>query len=92
MYYKAILFATDGDWVTDHIYPTIDEVWEAVSNQGSKWFFYPISAVIKHNGALTTSRQRIISCPEILEGNEGLSIKTFSKLIRDFPYWETVLA
>lgn len=44
--YKAILFAPDGDWVTDCPGDTIEEVIEQLENLGSRWFFYPFQGII----------------------------------------------
>jgi hypothetical protein len=83
--YKAVLFSPDGeDWVTDHRgCETVEQVWEAVANQGSRWYFYPIPAVIRDNGALTTSAQRIIAGPEHFEFLTGRTIRTAGRLIAE---------
>ena len=44
--YQAVLFAPDGDYVTDfHDTNTIEEVWEEINNMGSRWIFYPFCCV-----------------------------------------------
>jgi len=45
--YQAVLMAPDGDYVTDHSADTVEEVGEAVANQGSRWIFYPFVAVVR---------------------------------------------
>lgn len=83
--YKAVLFSPDGeDWVTDHRgCATVEEVWEAVSNQGSRWFFYPVAAVIRDNGPVTGPRNRIVDAPEYLEEIRGKSIRTAGRIIAE---------
>jgi len=64
MMYKAILFSTDGDWVTDYSgCKTIAEVEEHLANKGSKWYFYPYEFVIADKGGMTDMNQRILSVP-----------------------------
>ena len=83
--YKAVLFAKDGDWVTDCKGNTMEEVWEQVANLGSRWFFYPIVLTIIDHGSFTTARQRIVHVPEELSfmGWQGLSIKSVGKDIEN---------
>ena len=45
--YRAILFAPDGDYVTDFPRKTESEVISELENMGSKWFFYPFYGIIK---------------------------------------------
>ena len=45
MKYQAILFAMDGEYVTDFPRNTKQEVWDAVADMGSRWIFYPFIAV-----------------------------------------------
>lgn len=91
--YKAVLFALDGDWVTDYRdCNSIEEVEEMLANQGSRWFFYPIPFVILDRGSLTTSHQRVISAPEGLEGCKGKTIGAISKVFKeDVENWQTAL-
>jgi|WetSurMetagenome_2_1015567.scaffolds.fasta_scaffold03898_5 hypothetical protein len=84
--YQAVLFAPDGEWVTDHHgCETVQEVQERLANQGSRWIFYPYTFVIlDHSGdrsGFTTDRQRIIDAPDEMRGLVGYSIKTAGKLI-----------
>ena len=83
--YKAVLFAPDGDWVTDHRGETIDEVWDKIADQGSRWIFYPFSAIIVDHGGFTTGTQRIVdTCPPFM-GIKHRSINTVSRLIASVP-------
>jgi len=44
--YSAVLFAPDGENVRDFRgHNDIDEVWELISDMGSRWIFYPIPFV-----------------------------------------------
>jgi hypothetical protein len=82
--YKAVLFAPDGDWVTDYRgCKTKEEVWEYIENQGSRWFFYPFIFIIKDNGkGYTTEKQRIVDVPEDWPHDVyGKSIKRVEELI-----------
>jgi hypothetical protein len=84
--YKAALFSSDGDWVTDYRdCSTIEEVWEHLVNQGSRWFFYPFHVVIVDHGGLTTHSQRVVDAAEPFEHMKGLTLRTFGKMIHDTP-------
>jgi len=84
--YKAVLFSPDGDWVVDHRYQTVEQVLEAVDNQGSRWIFYPFPVVIRDRSQLTTHRQRIVSAPG-LSWFVGKSINTLSRHLQEHG-WE----
>lgn len=73
--YQAILFAPDGDYVTDHEHETIEQVENALADQGSRWYFYPLEAVITADGPLRDS-QRLVSVAEPLEHLKGRTIRT----------------
>jgi hypothetical protein len=78
--YKAILFALNGDWVTDfRECKTIEEVEECLADMGSKWYFYPLCAVITDRGLFTTSTQRIVSAVYPLDWWRGRTIRTTSR-------------
>jgi hypothetical protein len=84
--YKAILFAADGDWVTDYAETeTVAEVEERLADQGSRWYFYPFHAVIRDHGPLTTSRQRIVADLTPFGDMEGRTIRTFARMIAETP-------
>jgi len=81
--YKAVLFSLNGDWVTDFVGETKDEVINKLADKGSRWFFYPFEAIILHKGNLTTSRQRLVDiAPNLPRGLVGRSIKTAGKWLR----------
>ncbi len=93
--YKAVLFAPDGDWVTDCKGDTLEEVYEALGDLGSRWYFYPYSHfIIRDNGAYTTSRQRIVAACEPLEFLQGRAISTVSRFLneQDDSFHEAVLS
>lgn len=79
--YKAVLFAPDGDWVTDFHADTKEEVMEMLADKGSRWFFYPLEAVILHKGGLTTSRQRLVDAAYPIKDFKGRAIRTVSKYL-----------
>lgn len=71
--YKAVLFSPDGEFVTDHRgRETVGDVWEAINDQGSKWFFYPVCFV--------ATEKTIKAAPEGFERLQGKRIKTVRKL------------
>ena len=83
--YKAILFASDGEHVTDYYNTeTIEQVEEKIENQGSRWFFYPFAAVIKDNNSNITNN-RILSVPDGLNFLKGKTVKTASDFIKNNP-------
>lgn len=85
--YKAILFALDGDWVTDYRgCETKFEVEQHLANQGSRWFFYPIEFVIVDKGPLTTMNQRIVAAPDFpweFKSFEGKTIGSVRKYFQE---------
>ena len=87
--YKAILFSPDGDWVTDCKGLTKEEVWDKVANLGSRWFFYPIPAIIRDYGGCTLSSQRICEVYTEYDSSmawmKGKSIKTISQTLEANP-------
>ena len=90
--YKAILFSTDGDYVTDYSgCETIEEVEAKLANQGSRWYFYPFEFVIKdYNTSLSRPMflaQIIVSSPEYpyeLKFLKGKSVQTAQEYIKDY--------
>ena len=89
--YKAVLFAPDGDWVTDFKGNTKDEVMEKLADKGSKWYFYPFEGIILDKGGLTTAKQRLIDIAANLPQElAGKSVKTVSKWLEsqseELPY------
>lgn len=83
--YKAVLFASDGDWVTDFAGESQDEVQELLADKGSRWFFYPFEAIIRDRGGLTTGRQRLVNALEPLDIFIGKSIRSASRFLADNP-------
>ena len=84
MKYKAVLFAPDGDWITDCKGDTKDEVIEAMANLGSRWYFYPIAlGIILDKGSLTRETQRLVDvAPNIPRVFVGKSIRTARKWLQ----------
>ena len=81
--YKAVLFAPDGDYVTDFNGRSIEEVQNMLADKGSRWFFYPFEAIILDKGGFGISRQRIIDAPEPLLELKGKSVRSASRFICD---------
>jgi hypothetical protein len=83
--YKAVLFASDGEHVTDyHNTETIEQVENKIDNQVSRWFFYPFAAVIKDNNSNITNN-RILSICDELTSLKGKTVKTARDYIKNNP-------
>ena len=78
--YKAVLFAPDGDYVTDFSSKTKEEVIEKLSNKGSRWFFYPFEGVVIDRGS-NIANQRLVDAAFPIEFLNGKAIKTVRKII-----------
>ena len=79
--YKAILFALDGDWVTDFEEDTVQEVIDQLANRGSRWYFYPLEGVIRVEGS--SDQKRVVDMAPPLGSLKGKSIKTVRRFIED---------
>jgi hypothetical protein len=80
--YKAVLFASDGEYVVDyHDSESIKAVEVKLQHQGSRWYFYPIEFVIPDNNSNIT-HNRIVSTPDDLTFLKGLSVKTVKTWIQ----------
>ena len=88
--YQAILFASDGQFVTDYRDKTKEEVIDCLNNQGSRWYFYPFHAVIVYNGRAKYSRQTLVDVAEPFEFMKGKQVKTFQKFIASIPEDELI--
>lgn len=74
--YKAILFHPEGDFVTDfRDRRTVQEVWQELSDMGSRWIFYPITFV--------ATDKTIKDAPVGLEFLIGKRITTAKKYFAD---------
>ena len=77
---KAVLFAPDGDWVTDYKGNTKEDVIDQLANRGSLWYFYPFEGIILNRGGVTTPRQRLVSlAPNMPQCFVGATIKFVSR-------------
>lgn len=86
MTYKAVLFTPDGqEWVTDYGDETVAGVWENVESGGSRWFFYPIVAIITDRGPMTLDTQRIVDAPEAFSDMKGHTIRVAARMIAADP-------
>lgn len=82
--YKAVLFAPDGDWVTDFKGDTKDEIIEQLANRGSRWYFYPFEGIILDKGRLTKSTQRLVGlASNVPQELVGKSIRAVGKWLKD---------
>jgi hypothetical protein len=92
--YQAVLISPDGiDKVTDFAgSKTIQEVWDKLSNMGSRWFFYPICFVITDTSGKTLNK-RIVSSPDDFIVHKGCTVKSAMQAIADNPgYIEAILS
>lgn len=72
--YQAILFAPDGEFITDFKErKEIQNVWDEINDMGSRWIFYPICFV--------GTDKTITDTPEGLEYLKGKRIKTVKKIL-----------
>lgn len=84
--YKAVLFAPDGDWVIDYRGSVcIEHVIDQLADQGSRWFFYPIHAVIVDHGVLTDKTARIVDAAPPFNHMKGSTIGKFSEMLKNMP-------
>jgi len=84
--YQSIQLADDGDYVTDYNAPTIEDVWDLVNDQGSRWYFYPYPFVItakadsdypRSHGSI--GRKRIVSACDGYDWAVGLTVATVAR-------------
>ncbi len=86
--YRAVLFAPDGDWVTDYPRDSIEEVQEALADQCSRWYFYPFHGVIRCKAGLLRSSSRLVDVAPPFEHLAGRSIGTMGSTIAAMPEYE----
>lgn len=84
--YMTVRYSPDGEWVTDNRgCATIEDAWNA-TDDGSRWFFYPIAVVIRDNGrGYVTDRQRIVDSPDLFSFLTGLTIGQAARALRAEP-------
>jgi hypothetical protein len=93
MCYNLVVVAPDGDRQIDSSHETVDQCWEASSDMGSKWCFYPFHVV---TGPSRSTQARIVGIPEL--GGVGAAfksctVKTFGKFLEANPeFVEIVLS
>lgn len=74
--YQATLFSFDGDKVSDFKNKeSVSDVWNEISEMGSRWIFYPIPFV--------STEKTIIDAPEGLEFLKGKRIKTAQTFLKN---------
>jgi hypothetical protein len=87
--YQAILFAPDGDYVTDfHGCESIEEVTDKLADMGSRWYFYPFTFVVCDKTPGYTigkdmMRQRIVDAPPELGILAGKTVKSVQAFIKE---------
>jgi len=79
--YIGLLIALDGEYVTDYQGKTVDEVIKQLANRGSRWYFYPLEAVIKDSRTPVENRKLIDVAPP-LEDFKGKKVKTLLNFVR----------
>ena len=89
--YMAVLFAPDGDYVTDyHGSESVKVVTERLADQGSRWYFYPFEIVVRDHNKGWVSRvalmsQRIVDIWAPLTFFRGKRVSTFRQYLIDHP-------
>jgi hypothetical protein len=85
----AVLFAPDGEYVTDyHDSESVEVVTERLADQGSKWYFYPFEIVVLDKGWESRTdlwSQRIVDIWEPLTYFKGRRVSTFRQYLIDNP-------
>lgn len=83
--YRSVQFSVSGNkWVFDHEQKkSVSDVWECLSDQGSKWIFYPVPFVIRgEHGNTNFKTRRIVSACDGLQFLEGKTIETARRFIK----------
>lgn len=84
--YNAILFAPDGDYVTDFYgCDTPEEVEEKLADMGSRWYFYPFHAVVRSDSPAHVKNRRLVSVAQPFEYMRRYAVKTFAAFIKATP-------
>lgn len=74
--YQAILFHPEGDFVVDfREQPTKKDVWDCISDMGSRWIFYPIAFVATDKTIVDIPDD----CPEWFRGKRIKTVQAFLK-------------
>lgn len=84
--FTAVLFATDGERVTDFERDTIEEVNNAINDMGSRWIFYPICCVAELNqtDGRNSLSHKLVSIPlelKVFGIETGMTIREVSRCI-----------
>ena len=66
--YKAIAFSTDGEYITEGSFESINDAWDRINDWGSRWIFYPFTGVLKN--------KRVVQMCNGLEYLSNKNIKT----------------
>ncbi len=83
MGFKAVLYAPDGDYVTDFKRDTIEEVEQELCDMGSRWYFYPMPMIIDENNIIVKSCSMIIESE--FDEYIGKTVKDVQAFIRANP-------
>ena len=78
MEYQSILFAPDGEYQKDNKRNTIEVVWEAVNDMGSRWIFYPIAVVANDTHVVEGFSDGMLDTTVL----EGMTIKQASGYVK----------
>lgn len=76
--YRTMQVSLDGAYIFDYSSDSKEKLWEAVNEQGSKWFFYPLPFIVKNEYGMNFQYKKIIDAPY---GFEFLRGKTIRKAI-----------
>lgn len=77
MKYRSVQFTANGyAWIFDHEANTVQEVWDRVNDQGSKWIFYPIPFVVVNKWGQNFKYSKIVDAPFGFEFLKGKTVNT----------------
>lgn len=82
--YKLVQMAFDGSFVTDSTHETKEGAENASANLGSKWYFYPLSIIVKGQTVIETGGvfyNIATGEPMLSKILGGKRLKTVSKLL-----------
>ena len=83
--YQSVQISPDGlDYITDYRAGSVEEIWDLVNDQGSRWFFYPLPFVITATAG-QIERKRIVSACDGFHHLEGMTVSGAMREIASDP-------
>ena len=87
--FHAVLFAPDGDLVTDFHASSIEDVEHALNDMGSRWIFYPIATIAKDDEIVRAYDFQVLVGLTIKQASEY--VKTNAKIVTVPIYNEQII-